>query len=69
MDEGIKILVTDVLDVLENVEEYYYKHYRIEQTISDRDFEVVLAVLYMISNQLEDLAEETYETDTDITAI
>lgn len=66
MDEGIKVSVTDVLDIIEKLEQQYFIRYSVSEMIEESDYNTVLTVLTIMTNMLEDLAGETYETNNDI---
>lgn len=66
MDEGIKISATDVLDIIEKLEQQYFIRYSVSEMIDENDYNTVLTVLTIMTNMLEDLAGETYETNDDI---
>ena len=63
MDEGIKVSVTDVLDIIDKLEQQYFVRYSVNEMIDESDYNTVLTVLTIMTNMLEDLAGETYETN------
>lgn len=63
MDEGIKVLITDVLDIIDKIEQQYFIRYNISEMINEDNYNTALTVLTIMTNMLEDLAEETYETN------
>lgn len=65
MDEGIKININDAVDILEEVQEIYYRKYHLME-ISEDEFFAVIDTLKLIYTGLEELAEETDETNVDI---
>ena len=63
MDEGIKVSFTDVLDIIDKLEQQYFVRYSVNEMIDESDYNTVLTVLTIMTNMLEDLAGETYETN------
>ena len=63
MDEGIKVSFTDVLDIIDKLEQQYFVRYSVNEIIDESDYNTVLTVLTIMTNMLEDLAGETYETN------
>ena len=62
MEEGIKVSITDVLNIIEDVTEHFYKKLQFGEITND-DFLMSTIVCSYVIKQLEGLAEETDETD------
>lgn len=63
MEDSIKVSVTDVFNILDDLGEQYYRRYDIEGLADEQVYNAALTMLQIIRNKLEDLAEETYETN------
>lgn len=60
--EGMKVLFTDVVDIIEKTQGHFYKWLQFED-INDDEYLMVLNVLSFLTFELETLAEETDETN------
>lgn len=63
MEDSIKVSVTDVFNILDDLGEQYYRRYDVEGLTDEQAYNAALTMLQIIRNKLEDLAEETYETN------
>ena len=63
--EGMKVLIDDVLDIIEKTSEDFYKKLQFGE-IDEAEYTVALSVVSSLIFKLDVLAEETYETISDI---
>lgn len=65
MIESLYVSLVEMVNILDKVNEIYYKRLHLDE-ISEEEFAAVNTALWEITNLLEQVAEETDETNIDI---